>query len=173
MAQQASAAGDQPAMLYLFDPPAPPELQGNTWTNNELVTNFVLTLVADFNGGKLPDLEELKIEPDPEDRSLKAQLRKAAEFGLLPEISAIDAHARYFEIFRRNMHAARIYQPQKYSGRTVLVLPEMRRSEIWEQWLPADTRIVRVAGNHFTMIRGSNAGEVAELIESGMDALLT
>jgi amino acid adenylation domain-containing protein len=173
MAQQASAAGDQPAMLYLFDPPAPPELQGNTWTNDELVTNFVLTLVADFNGGKLPDLEELKIELDPEDRSLKAQLRKAAEFGLLPEISAIDAHARYFEIFRRNMHAARIYQPQKYSGRTVLVLPEMRRSEIWEQWLPADTRIVRVAGNHFTMIRGSNAGEVAKLIESGMDALLT
>jgi thioesterase domain-containing protein len=53
------------------------------------------------------------------------------------------------------------------------VLPEMRRSEIWEQWLPADTRIVRLAGNHFTMIRGSNAGEVAELIESGMDALLT
>jgi thioesterase domain-containing protein/acyl carrier protein len=173
MAQQASAAGDQPAMLYLFDPPAPHELRGNTWTNDELVTNFVLTLVADFNGGKLPDLEKLEIELDPEDRSLKAQLRKATEFRLLPEISAIDAHARYFHIFRRNMHAARIYQPQNYSGRTMLVLPEMRRSEIWEQWLPADTRIVRLAGNHFTMIRGSNAGEVAELIESGMDALLT
>ncbi|HZD92694.1 MAG TPA: amino acid adenylation domain-containing protein [Candidatus Sulfotelmatobacter sp.] len=173
MAQQAVAAGDQPAMLYLFDPPAPHELQGNTWTNDELVTNFVLTLVADFNGGKLPDLEKLEIELDPEDRSLKAQLRKAIEFRLLPENSAIDAHARYFGIFKRNIHAAKIYQPHKYSGRTVLVLPEMRRSEIWEQWLPADTRIVRVAGNHFTMIRGSNAGEVAELIESGMDALLT
>jgi amino acid adenylation domain-containing protein len=172
MAQQASAAGDQPATLYLLDPPAPQELQGNTWTNDQLVTNFVLTLVADFNGGKLPDLEKLEIKVDPEDRSLKTQLRKATEFGLLPKSSAIDAHALYFEIFRRNMHAARIYQPLKYSGRTVLILPEMRRSEMWEQWLPADTKIVRIAGNHFTMVRGSNAAEVAKLIESGMDVLL-
>jgi amino acid adenylation domain-containing protein len=165
MAQQASSAGDQPAILFLFDPPAPQDLQGNTWTNDELVTNFVLTLVADCNGGKLPDLEKLQIELDPKDRSLKAQLRKAAEFGLLPESSAIDTHACYFEIFRRNMHAARIYQPRKYSGRTVLILPETRPSEIWEQWLPADIRIERVNGNHFTMIRGSNAGEIAKLID--------
>ena len=135
--------------------------------DDELVTLFVLTLIADFSGGKPLDLEKIKAEVDPGDRSLDAQLRKAVEFGLLPASMDIAAHARFFEIFHRNVRASQVYRPQKYSGKTMLVLPETRRSEIWPTLLPEDVKIVRMPGNHFTILRGDHAATIAALIESG------
>ncbi len=167
MAQQAALAGDPPAALYLLDPPVIENLPSETPCDEEIASLFVLTLVGDFTGGKPLDLDELKKEFGPRDRSLEAQFRKAAEFGLLPAGTDASMHAQSFEVFKRNMLSAQMYRPQKYSGQTMLVLPDTRHSEIWPMLLPDNSAIVRVPGNHFTMLRGSSAAKIAGLIESG------
>jgi len=166
LAQQATASGDPPAALYLFDPSVPEDL-ASVNTDNELSALFTLTLITDFSGGKTFDLETLKAEFGPETRTLETQLKKAAQLGLLPRSLNLAAYSQYFEIFKRNMRAARLYRPRKYSGRTILVLPEMRASQMWSALLPEEAQVVRVSGNHFTMLRGSNASALASLIESG------
>ena len=112
-------------------------------------------------------MEKLQTEFGPEDRSLEGQLRKAIEFGFLPANTDITAHTQPFALFKRNMRAAQMYHPQKYSGKTAMVLPETRRSEIWPTLLPADATVIRMPGNHFTILRGANAATIAALIESG------
>ena len=172
MAQQAAADGDPPAALYLIDPPPPGQLRLDLLPEHELISDFVLTLIADFNGGNLPDLEKLKAEFDPRGKSLEAQLRQAAEMGLLPPANPRStAHAQYFAGFKRNLQRMRMYRPQKYWGKTVLVLPEIRQSSTWQELLPANTGMVHVSGNHFTMIRGANAARIAGLIEAGAASL--
>jgi thioesterase domain-containing protein len=74
-------------------------------------------------------------------------------------------HAPYFEIFKRNIRAAQTYRPRKYSGRTVLILPEMRQPGTWPALLPEACQ-VGVPGNHFSMLRASNAHGIASLIEA-------
>ena len=170
MAQQAAAAGDPPAALYLLDPPPPEQLQLDLLPEEELISDFVLTLIADFNGGNFPDLEKLKAEFDPQGKSLEAQLQKAAEMGLLPANTLIAAHAKYFATFKRNLQRMRLYRPRKYPGRTILVLPKTTPST-WQALLPANTGIVYVSGNHFTMIRGSSAARIAGVLEAGADSL--
>lgn len=167
MAQQATAAGDPPLTLYLLDPGGSRNLPMEDGPEDELLNLFVLTLIADFNGGKSFDPSEVKTEFDPRGKSLEIQLQKAAELGLLPAGTDVAAHVRSFEIFKRNMHAAKIYRARQYAGKTVLVLPEGRSPERWLPLLPAGAAVVRVPGNHFTMIRGSGAAEIAGLIEAG------
>jgi thioesterase domain-containing protein len=41
----------------------------------------------------------------------------------------------------------------------------MGHSETWSRLLPENTSIIRVPGNHFTMLRGSNAATIARLLE--------
>jgi len=171
MAQQAAVAGDPPAALYLLDPPVFENLPPEAPCDEELASLFVLTLIGDFTGGKPLDLDALKREFGPRDRSLEVQLRKAAEFGLLPAGTDVAMHAQSFEVFKRNMLSTQMYRPQKYSGKTMLVMPEARHSEIWPTLLPADSAIVRLPGNHFTILRGSSAAKIAGLIESGSSEL--
>jgi amino acid adenylation domain-containing protein len=166
MAQQATATGDPPAALYLFDPPIPEELPSTDVPHEELVTLFVLTLIADFNGGKPIEMEESKTKLDPTNNSLEAQLQKAAELGLLPPGTDPAAQAQSFEIFKRNMRAAKLYQPRRYSGKTLMVVRETDSSHRWHNLVPAETNIIRMAGNHFTLLRGANAAKVAGFIES-------
>jgi len=166
MAQQAAAAGNPPRTLYLLDPPVLERKSRDEEPDEELVGQFVLTLIAEFSRGKIPDLNELKLKFDPKG-SLEDHLRKAMELGLLPANADPTMHAQSFEIFKRNVRAARTYWPQKYSGKTLLVLAEMARSEVWPTLLPSNTPVARVPGNHFTMLRGPNAAKVAELIQSG------
>ena len=167
VARQASAAGDPPGTLYLLDPPVLEKISRDDEPDEEMVGLFVLTLIADFSGGKPLDLEELRTKFDPRESSLEAQLRRAIELGLLPATVDPAKHAQSFEIFRRNMRAARMYRPRKYPGKTIVVLAEASQSEVWPGLVPTDTRVVRVPGNHFTMMRGSNAAKIAKLIDDG------
>ena len=167
MAQQATAAGDSPAALYLFDPPIADDLPSENCRNEELAVLFVLTLVADFTGGKPINLEELKTEFGGMDNSLEAYFQKAVERGLLPASADPAAHLQSFEIFKRNLRAAKSYQPQKYSGKTLMLLRETGGSLKWSNLLPAEANIVRLPGNHFTILHGANAAKIAGLVESG------
>lgn len=167
MAQQATATGDPPCALYLFDPPIVEDLPSHDRLNEELITLFVLTLVADFNGGKPINLEELKTEFDGMESSLESHLQKAVETGLLPASTDPAVHIQSFEVFKRNMRAAKLYQPRKFSGKTLMILRETGDSQKWSDLLAAETNVVRVPGNHFTMLRGANAARIASLIEPG------
>ena len=164
MAQQAAAAGDPPMALYLLDPAAPEDLSRDDAPDEELANLFLLTLIADFNAGKPFDVQEVKTAFDPSGKSLEIQMQKAAEFGLLPAGTDVAAHIQSFEIFKRNMRAAKRYRAQKYAGKTALVLPEGRPPETWIPLLPAGVTVVRVPGDHFTMIRGSSAVRITGLI---------
>lgn len=170
MAQQATAAGDPPTALYLLDPPILEDIPLEDYPDDELAGLFVLTLVADFTGGKSIDLEEIKSKFDYKNSSVETHIQKTVELGLLPPSTDPSAHLESFEIFKRNTRAARRYQPREYSGKTLLVLRENGRSQIWPTLLPADTKVIRMQGNHFTLMRGSNASRIAQLIESGPDS---
>jgi len=170
LAQKAAASGDPPTALYLFDPTVPEDLPA-VQADDDLSALFTLTLITDFSGGKTFDLAKLKADFGLEKRTLEAQLEKATQLGLLPRSLNLAAHAQYFEVFKRNIQAARIYRARKYSGHTVLVLPEMRGPQMWPAVLPADARFARIPGNHFTMLRGSNAAAIASLIESDPGSL--
>jgi thioesterase domain-containing protein len=165
MAQQASVAGKPPSELYLLDPTDREYLLMDAHPEGEMATLFVLTLIADFNGGKALDLAGVNLEFDPVGKSLEIQLQKAAELGLLPASADVAAHVRSFEVFKRNVRAAKTYRVEKYSGKTTLVLPEERDPRMWLPFLPASVNEVRISGNHFTMIRGSNAARIAGLME--------
>jgi len=164
MAHQATAAGDPPAALYLIDPPLLEDLPDEP-PDEEMAGLFLLTLIADFSGGKSINLEELKKNFDPKNNSLEVYLHKAVELGLLPAGTDPLLHNQSFKIFKRNIRAAHLYRPRKYSGKTLLVLHEMGHSETWTRLLPENTSIIRVPGNHFTMLRGSNAAAMAKLLE--------
>lgn len=172
MAQQATAAGDPPAALYLLDPPILEDIPFEDHPDDELAGLFVLTLIADFTGGKSIPLEEIKSKFDLKNSSVETLIQKTVELGLLPSSTEPAAHLESFEIFKRNLRAGRRYRPREYSGKTLLVLRENGRSQIWPTLLPAGTKVVRMPGNHFTLMRGSNAARLAQLIESGADSLL-
>jgi thioesterase domain-containing protein len=165
MARQATAAGDPPATLYLIDPPVLEDLPQDDQPDEEMAGLFLLTLIADFSGGKSIDLEKLRKNFDPKNSSLEVYLQKAVELGLLPAGTDPSLHTQSFKIFKRNIRATHFYRPRKYSGKTLLVLREMGHSETWSRLLPENTSIIRVPGNHFTMLRGSNAATIARLLE--------
>lgn len=173
MAQQATAAGDPPTALYLLDPPVLEDIAMEDYPDDELAGLFVLTLIADFTGGKTIDLEEIKGKVDYKNSSVETHIQKIVELGLLPPNTDPAAHLESFEIFKRNISAGRRYRPREYSGKTLLVLRENGRSQIWPTLLPADTKVIRMPGNHFTLLRGSNAARLAQMIESGADSLLS
>ena len=167
MAQQAATAGDPPRALYLLDPPVLERLPEEDGSDDKLVILYVLTLIADLSGGKPLDMDKLETDFGLQDPSLESRLHKAIEIGLLPASTDVAAHVRPFGVFRRNMRASQTYRPRKYSGRTVMVLPETRVSKTWPTLLSGDVNIVRLPGNHFTILRGANAVTLARLIESG------
>jgi hypothetical protein len=111
-------------------------------------------------------VEQLKKEVDVKNSSLETQLKKAVELKLLPPTTDPSMHTQSFEIFKRNLRAAHMYQPQNYPGKTWLVLRETVASQTWKDLLPPNTPVVRVPGNHFSMLRGANAVRIAKLIEA-------
>jgi len=165
MAHQAMAAGDPPARLYLFDPPALEKIELEDHSDVELAGLFVFMLVADYRGGSAIDLEALKAKFDPTTTSVEAHLRRAMELGLLSSGMDPATHLQSFEIFKRNMRAVPQYKPKKYPGETTLVLPETRDSTTWPSLLPENAAMVQVPGNHFTMLRAVSAAKIAALME--------
>ena len=166
IAQQATRAGDPPTSLYLFDPPVLEDRSLEDISDPNMAGLFVLTLIADFTGGMPFNLEQLEADGALKNSSVETQLKKAVELKLLPSTTDPSMHMQRFEIFKRNLRAAHMYQPQRYSGKAWLILRETAASQTWPELLPPDTPVVRLPGNHFSMMRGANAVRIAKLMEA-------
>ncbi|HEX2252229.1 MAG TPA: thioesterase domain-containing protein, partial [Thermoanaerobaculia bacterium] len=179
MARQLRAAGEDVELLAVIDgelpePPAAtagpggPEPAAPGAAPLELDPLERLTLlVRDLEGlGGVP----LRLDTDalrrlaPE-RRLAAVLEHAQAAGALPAGAAPEQLLRLGRIYDANLHALLRYRPEPYPGRLTFVRPAGRPAAelAAARWagLAAGVDIVAVPGNHYTILREPQVGDLA------------
>lgn len=120
MAQQLLASGNQVASLVLIDSYAPAKELQNEEIGQDMLMAMLIKELSGLHGKELAiALEELyQLDAIAQ---LKLLLEKAQQLGIFPPEMAIQQALQLWNVFCANFIACRNYQPQTYSGKTLLL----------------------------------------------------
>jgi amino acid adenylation domain-containing protein len=167
-AQQLTAAGEQVALLGLFDTRAPiPENAPVDGDDVMLLSWFARDLAVPYNK-TLHILPEQLRELDADDM-FDYVLDRANEIGVLPASTDPNLLRRYFEVYLANGAALQMYEASAYAGRTVLFLAADEEADYgpdlgWGRLLPRTPEIVPIPGNHNSLMYEPNVQHLADAL---------
>ncbi|HEV2765167.1 MAG TPA: hypothetical protein VGV38_19445, partial [Pyrinomonadaceae bacterium] len=93
---------------------------------------------------------------------------RAREANVIPPDLTLEDVGRFFEVFKTNVRAVRKYRPEPTRARVVLYRSEEAfgageagESLGWRPYAGGGLEVVRVAGDHYTMVRAPHAQALA------------
>jgi thioesterase domain-containing protein len=159
IARQASQRGRDPQQLILLDPTQPPK--GNIDFDERIV------LDAFLNDVKRQHNLDLTVESQAIQAS-GGSLTEILEHATYPGASISPADLVLLEFALRvrcfQLRAALAYRPAIYDSRAILFHPARRNPDYWLQYLGPHVQTFEVGEDHFSMMRGANAGAIAKEI---------
>lgn len=167
MAQQLEALGQQVSLLALIDTMVPT-------AENQLAELDELSLMANFALDMGLSLEQLRVSPDEllllnPQQQLAYVLELARESNVLPPDIELSQIERLYHAFKTNVRAMMNYMPPKpLTGQITLFKAEETLEEqgdsqgSWEDFVQEGVELVKVPGNHFTMMRTPHVKALAE-----------
>jgi amino acid adenylation domain-containing protein len=166
MAQQLSHQGEQIALLALLD------TYPFSITSQEPEDDTAL--LVELLGENLDIcLEQLrKFEPQEQ---LIYVLEQAKQKNLVPEDFDLAYACHLLEIYKLNVQAGQIYQPQYYSGSVVLFKASETDADLTSMWneLMEYIEIYEVPGNHQNMVRPTHVKVLAEKLQKSLEQAQT
>ena len=174
IARQLKAAGEEVAMLAMFDTRAPLVDDQEDFDDADLLSWFARDLAVPYG-------KSLKIEPE----TLRAQepenmfgyvLERGKEIKVLPEDADYDQLYRYFQVYIANAIALNGYDSLGYDGRINLVLakdepeiPALGKNLGWDRMEVKDLQILEADGDHSTIMYDPNVQHIAQLLQGWLD----
>ncbi|ARU60331.1 hypothetical protein CBW65_04080 [Tumebacillus avium] len=171
MARQLQAAGEEIAMLTMFDSFAPIDLyrRAEGASEEELLHGFLRDLLATAGNEASTQLEELLAAH----QTLGALLPSLREQGLVPHDLDEPSMEKLFRVYQANVRAQECYQPQQgLSAPTLLILANGGALDAddhptlgWSTLLDTPIQLASVAGNHYAMLQEPNVQVLAEEVQ--------
>jgi len=160
LARQLRVAGDEVALLALFDAAIP--RPGEAFGADDLLPMLELLFPTD-DRQKLERLRELPASAQLE------HFRERAEMAQLLVAGAGAGQAqRIYEVFQANMQAVIGYQPQPYDGQITLFRAADHATPMhadrglgWEPWTSQGVEIHEIAAEHLNMLQEPAVGAIA------------
>jgi amino acid adenylation domain-containing protein len=171
-AQQLTAAGEQVALLSLFDSRAPiPENAPADGDDVMLLSWFARDLAVPYNKTLHIPPEQLR-ELDA-DHMFDYVLDRAHEIGVLPASADRDVLRRYFEVYLANGAALQMYEASAYAGRTVLFRATDEEADYgpdlgWGRLLHGVPEIMPIPGNHNSLMYEPNVQQLAHALRQAI-----
>jgi thioesterase domain-containing protein len=188
MAQQLKAQGQDVAKLFLIDVLAPnpagairslAQKAQKAWSrfDKEDALRLTIHFAQDIglNLMNMPAWRE-QLEALKPDEQLAWVVREAKQYKILPPDMSDEEVTRLFELFRTNVQARQNYTGRTYHGRVRLFIAEERFLKSienpttgWAKLVPSGLDYEAIPGDHYTMIRKSNARVLAERLRLFLD----
>ncbi|HSK77828.1 MAG TPA: amino acid adenylation domain-containing protein [Thermoanaerobaculia bacterium] len=178
-ARQLEAQGERIALLALFDSHAPSrERERAGIEEGALMLGFARDLGFDLSGLDLDALLGQVQGLAPAER-LSRILEAAKEARLLPPDVDLAHFAQLFQIFRGNVQAMLKYRPKPFGGRVTLFQAASRAAGAsrssklgWGRWARGGMDIVKVPGDHHSIVRVPDVETLAEQLDSRIETHL-
>jgi amino acid adenylation domain-containing protein len=173
MAQQLRVAGEEVAMVAMFDSYSPTLFSPTHGTESELhmLARFAVDLGLNMESLTLPPEQFMQ-------RSFSEQLsvilKLAVEANVLPvETGLAKLHDR-FAVFKNNLRAIENYVPRAYEGRIALFAAREGAGESagaargWNGLAPQGVELHVVPGSHYTLLRQPQVQHLADKLKAAL-----
>jgi thioesterase domain-containing protein len=180
MARQLNRQG-QTAHVTMFDTWAPApgrkRVEGG-FSTSDLLVRFI-TDIAGISSKELPVDHEVLRRLDAQEQ-LRCILEQAVMRKILPADMGVAQLALLFEVFERNARAFQAYSPASLEpgSRAILFRATGGKDEAldgpmlgWDELLRGQLEVHDVSGDHYTMLAGPNARELAGQLRAYLDSL--
>jgi thioesterase domain-containing protein/acyl carrier protein len=180
MARQLNEQSQQSAHVALFDSWAPARTPGpidERLINSDLMARF-LADIAGISGKDLAiDFDPIQ-QLDPQEQ-LRSVLEHATGLNILPADMKVAQLELLFNVFERNARAFLDYSPPSLELGSRIVLfraSDGKNDELdsptlgWDAFLSDQLEVRNVTGNHYSMLRSSNARALAEQLSIYLDS---
>jgi thioesterase domain-containing protein len=174
MAQQLRQAGCEVELLALLDTLAPAHSRETDVA--EIDESLLLAgLAHDLGGlaGRPVELDPAELTGLDPEAGLARVVERARAAGALPPGLGEEQIGRLWRVFRANVRAVRAYAAEPYQGpgRAVLFVtaenPEqgrLGRALGWERLMNGQLAVHQLSGNHYSLLRGAGAEELASTL---------
>jgi amino acid adenylation domain-containing protein len=172
MAQQLTAQGQTVALLTLIDTYAPAIQPSHSLSDDDLIAAFAYDLGLPI---EQPALSTERYASMEHDQRYVAILSAAQDNGLLPAHFTPADIRRLFDVFRNNLSAMDMYQPQPYPGALTLLradealYPNVLDPTLGWGALACDgVEVHCVPGTHYTLMSTPNVQRLAAQLEASL-----
>jgi len=165
MARQLDAAGENVALLALFDSVC--SLSQEALSDQELLAAFL---------GRDLGLAGEELEGSSVDEIAERLIQRAQDSGELARDVDMAQIRAYFEVFKANLNASRAYRPPPYPGPVTLFRARERPAEAaadlgWGEVVGGGVEVHDVGGEHASMLLRPHVEEVARRLAALLDGL--
>lgn len=166
IARQLDAAGDEAALVMLFDSAIPREEEQFDEQDLAMLLGFL------FPGDDLANIRQLDRQ-----QQLEAFQRRAERANLLFASESASQVARIYDVFQANMKAVAEYRPAPLHQPIILVRASQQVTPMhadpflgWQPWAAAGIEVLDVSSAHLAMFQQPGVAEVAKLLNERLAA---
>jgi amino acid adenylation domain-containing protein len=168
MAKQLQAQGQSVALLALLDTVTPAGLVENSPEYSASQAQLLVDLFAETNISL--SLEHLQLLNS--DEQFAYVIEQGQQVNLFSPAVKPANIKRLLEVYQANRQAFQHYQPQLYRGKITCFSATERSDNLsletswgWEKFTTVDVEHYLVPGNHYSMVRSPNVGELAKQLK--------